>query len=211
MTPTAAAVQKTRVLIVALSADRKAHLRSVLSPHSEFEIAADYTDTITGQRPRPVVVLDLETDRASLPSVLPASRAGIVVLAESPDVHWISQTFPMEPIALLKRECGGKQLVAAIEALTQGLTVMQPEILESLLRRSRESIALEPGEEELTSRETEVLHMMTAGLTNREIASALGISEHTVKFHIASIFGKLGTSTRTETVTEGIRRGLILL
>lgn len=211
MTLTAPAAQKTRVLVVAMSADRRAHLRSVLSADSEFEIAADYGDIITGQRSRPVVVLDLETDRASLPSVLPASRAGVVVLAESPDIHWISQTFPMEPIALLKRECEGKQLVAAIEALAQGLTVMQPEMLESFLRPARESIALEPGEEELTSRETEVLHMMTAGLTNREIATVLGISEHTVKFHIASIFGKLGTSTRTETVTEGIRRGLILL
>jgi NarL family two-component system response regulator YdfI len=80
-----------------------------------------------------------------------------------------------------------------------------------LLRRLPEAIAVEPGEEELTSRETEVLHMMSAGLTNREIATALGISENTVKFHIASIFRKLGTSTRTETVTEGIRRGLILL
>ena len=211
MTPTAAAAQKTRVLIVAMSADRRAHLRSVLSADSEFEIATDYGDPITGQRSRSVVVLDLENARAPLPSVLPASRAGVVVLAESPDIHWITQAFPMEPIALLKRECEGKQLVAAIEALVQGLTVMQPEMLESLLRPSRESIALEPGEEELTSRETEVLHMMTAGLTNREIASALGISEHTVKFHIASIFGKLGTSTRTETVTQGIRRGLILL
>jgi DNA-binding NarL/FixJ family response regulator len=91
------------------------------------------------------------------------------------------------------------------------LTVLEPEALDSLLRPSAESIALEPGDEELTSRETEVLQMMTAGLTNREIAAALAISEHTVKFHIASIFGKMGTSTRTETVTEGIRRRLILL
>jgi DNA-binding NarL/FixJ family response regulator len=156
------------------------------------------------------VVLDVETD-GTWAGIVPASRAGLVVLSDNPDLNWITQTIPREPVALLSRDCGREQLLAAIRAVAEGLTVLEPETIESVLRRSPESIALEPGDEELTSRETEVLHMMTAGLTNREIASALGISENTVKFHIASIFGKLGTSTRTETVTEGIRRGLIVL
>ena len=63
--------------------------------------------------------------------------------------------------------------------------------------------------EEITSRETEVLRMLAEGLVNKEIAARLGISEHTVKFHISSILDKLGASTRTEAVTLGIRRGLI--
>jgi DNA-binding NarL/FixJ family response regulator len=208
MTPTAAAAQKTRILIIAGSADRRAHLRSLLSADSDFEISADQADKATGERA--VIVLDLERDRLSR-GILPTSRAGVVVLADNQDLNWIAETFPSDPIALLKRNCEPKQLVAAIQAVAQGLTVLEPEALDSLLRPSAESIALEPGDEELTSRETEVLQMMTAGLTNREIAAALAISEHTVKFHIASIFGKMGTSTRTETVTEGIRRRLILL
>jgi DNA-binding CsgD family transcriptional regulator len=84
-------------------------------------------------------------------------------------------------------------------------------MLQALLRPPLEEIELEPGEEELTPRETEVLRMLAEGLSNREIASILGISEHTVKFHITSIFGKLGTSTRTEAATEGIRRGLVMI
>jgi DNA-binding NarL/FixJ family response regulator len=63
--------------------------------------------------------------------------------------------------------------------------------------------------EEITSRETDVLRMLAGGLVNKDIAARLGISEHTVKFHISSILDKLGASTRTEAVTLGIRRGLI--
>ena len=63
--------------------------------------------------------------------------------------------------------------------------------------------------EPLTSRERDVLEQMAAGLSNRQIADVLGISEHTVKFHLASIFGKLGASTRTEAVQRGLRLGVI--
>jgi DNA-binding CsgD family transcriptional regulator len=67
--------------------------------------------------------------------------------------------------------------------------------------------AIEP----LTARERDVLQMLSQGLGNKEIAARLKISEHTVKFHIASILGKLGASTRTEAVSVALRRGLILL
>jgi DNA-binding CsgD family transcriptional regulator len=63
--------------------------------------------------------------------------------------------------------------------------------------------------EALTAREQEVFALLAGGLPNREIASALSISEHTVKFHLASIFGKLGVSTRTEAVQRGLRLGVI--
>ena len=63
--------------------------------------------------------------------------------------------------------------------------------------------------ESLTAREHEVLALVADGLPNREIAARLGISDHTVKFHLASIFGKLGVSTRTEAVQRGLRLGVI--
>ena len=65
--------------------------------------------------------------------------------------------------------------------------------------------------EPLTKREKEVLQMLAAGLGNKEIAAKLNISDHTAKFHVGSILGKLGVSTRAEAVAMGIRRGLILL
>jgi NarL family two-component system response regulator YdfI len=63
--------------------------------------------------------------------------------------------------------------------------------------------------EALTTREHDVLALLADGLSNRDIASRLDISEHTVKFHLASIFGKLGASTRTEAVQRGLRLGVI--
>jgi two-component system, NarL family, response regulator YdfI len=65
--------------------------------------------------------------------------------------------------------------------------------------------------ESLTRRELEVLQMLAAGLSTKEIAARLNISEHTIKFHVASILGKLGAGSRTEAVSLGIRRGLVLL
>lgn len=67
----------------------------------------------------------------------------------------------------------------------------------------------EPLIETLTAREHDVLALVADGLPNRDIAHALAISEHTVKFHLASIFGKLGVSTRTEAVQRGVRLGVI--
>jgi len=65
--------------------------------------------------------------------------------------------------------------------------------------------------EQLTSRENEVLRLLADGLGNKEIAVKLSISEHTIKFHIHSILGKLGAASRTEAVTRGLRRGIIEL
>ena len=69
---------------------------------------------------------------------------------------------------------------------------------------------LPPGEP-LTSRESDVLSLLAEGAGNKEIAARLGISEHTVKFHVSSILSKLGAATRTEAVTRGYKEGLILI
>jgi DNA-binding CsgD family transcriptional regulator len=65
--------------------------------------------------------------------------------------------------------------------------------------------------EPLTSREQEVLDQMAAGLSNRQIAETLGISEHTVKFHVSSVLGKLGVSSRAAAIRRGMRQGLVTL
>lgn len=65
--------------------------------------------------------------------------------------------------------------------------------------------------EQLTPRELEVLGLVADGLRNREVAERLGITEHTVKFHLAAIFGKLGASSRVEAVRRGLQLGLIHL
>ena len=76
----------------------------------------------------------------------------------------------------------------------------------SLPPQSRDDAAIV---ETLTEREHAVLALVADGLQNRDVAARLAISEHTVKFHLASIFGKLGVSTRTEAVQRGLRLGVI--
>lgn len=76
-------------------------------------------------------------------------------------------------------------------------------------RGAREEEA--PLVEALTSRETEVLELLAEGLSNKGIAARLGISDQTVKFHVASIGGKLGAANRTDAVRLALRRGLIAL
>ncbi len=65
--------------------------------------------------------------------------------------------------------------------------------------------------EPLTERESQVLQLLAQGLANKQIAASLGISEHTVKFHISSIYGKLGATSRTEAVRNGVQHGLVFL
>jgi DNA-binding CsgD family transcriptional regulator len=76
--------------------------------------------------------------------------------------------------------------------------------------RSREGSASDLVEP-LTTREQEVLEHLAAGLSNRRIARALGISEHTVKFHVSAILGKLGVSSRAAAIRHGMRQGLVTL
>jgi two-component system, NarL family, response regulator YdfI len=100
------------------------------------------------------------------------------------------------------------ELCAAIAAISRGWLVMHPTAIE--LFDLREKVTANPVPI-LTPREIEVLVQMGAGLVNKAIAHHLHISDHTVKFHISSIFQKLDVSTRTEAVTAGVRMGLILL
>jgi DNA-binding NarL/FixJ family response regulator len=105
----------------------------------------------------------------------------------------------------------GAQIAAAIEAAFSGLVVLHPSEVESLVQSQRGNEIPDALPEALTPREIEVLRLLAEGLGNKEIAARLGISEHTVKFHVASVMGKLGAGSRTEAVTLGIRRGVVLI
>jgi DNA-binding NarL/FixJ family response regulator len=105
------------------------------------------------------------------------------------------------------------EIVAALSAVALGLIVFAPEAIDLFDRDGafRSRSPSDNPEFSLTPREIEVLVRLGAGLGNKAIAQTLQISEHTVKFHISSIFQKLDVSTRTEAVAMGIRWGLILL
>lgn len=114
--------------------------------------------------------------------------------------------------ATLPRDCSPREIAAALEAAHQDLTTIAPEFLPLLLPSPpadrEDAIELE---EPLTVREREVLALLAEGAGNKEIAAKLKISENTAKFHVSSILGKLGATTRTEAVTRGYRLGLIFI
>jgi DNA-binding NarL/FixJ family response regulator len=114
--------------------------------------------------------------------------------------------------AILPTNASPEQLAAALQGAVAGLVVLlRSDIVSTFPAADPASRPLAELAEPLTRREREVLQMLASGLGNKEIATRLTISEHTVKFHVASILGKLGAASRTEAVTRGIRHGLVLL
>jgi len=136
----------------------------------------------------------------------------IVVLTEAISPAASAQALQAGIRALLPSEISTDQLSAALQAAAAGLVVLHPaEIPATYPAAAPASQPLAELPEPLTRREREVLQMLAAGLANKEIAARLNISDHTAKFHVAAILGKLGAATRTEAVALGIRRGLVLL
>ena len=139
----------------------------------------------------------------------------VVLLAEILDSPTTTQALRMGARAVLPAELPRPQLLAALEAVSRGFVVAMPAEAESVLATSQTSGSQTNDVEELleplTPREHEVLRLLALGLANKGIAARLNISEHTVKFHVAAILGKLGAASRTEAVALGIRHGLVLL
>lgn len=111
------------------------------------------------------------------------------------------------PAGYLPPDADGPTLAAAARALAMGLSVVDPSLLGVADLPAPGPVAAEG--EPLTPREREVLDLVAVGLPNKAIARELGISEHTAKFHVGSLLGKLGASSRTEAVTIATRRGLL--
>ena len=141
-----------------------------------------------------------------------ASEAAIVVLTDHREPRSLADALRAGVRAVLPSDIPPEQLVAALEAAAAGLIVVHSSELDGIFPAAEgASRRLAELAEPLTPRESEVLQMLASGFANKEIAARLKISEHTVKFHVASILGKLGAASRTEAVSLGIRRGLVLL
>ena len=110
---------------------------------------------------------------------------------------------PREPA--LPRDAAPDQIVAALYAAAAGLIAVPVEAVSLVMPASHNDAEAET----LTPRELEALEMLAEGLSNKQIAARLNISEHTAKFHVNSILGKLHAGTRTEAVMRGVRSGLV--
>ncbi|HUS13843.1 MAG TPA: response regulator transcription factor [Chloroflexia bacterium] len=153
--------------------------------------------------------LVLAPDREAWGERLPA----LVVMSLEGRAAATLRALPLPSWALVAPDASADELQAAVLAAGQGLVALPAGWVPRLLggRAAVEVLDLQPNDEPLTAREQEVLELLGRGLSNKLIARRLGISEHTVKFHVSSIYGKLGAASRTEAVSRGAHRGLITL
>jgi NarL family two-component system response regulator YdfI len=211
-----------RVLIVASSSISQSGLENLLRASTSLQVVRVVSDfgqlseSVEELQPDVVIAEITGQDRALPEEILKLSEeapVAIVLLVDDANAERDLDAFRNGVKAVLPRNTSPGGIVAAVEAVGAGLAVLLPEGLDNLLRESTAShrAVSPPLVEALTPREIEVLGMMVEGWGNKEISTRLGISEHTVKFHVASIMGKLNASSRTEAVTSGIRHGLIML
>jgi two-component system, NarL family, response regulator YdfI len=210
-----------RVLIGARSEVARAGLASLLTADPMFQVVGTFSidDALTRVEDlQPEIVL-LDLDSPSDESLSAAIQSGgalvnssVMILTEDPESLAVD-VLGSGLRAILPRYATPEEIIAAIQAAATGLVALHPEVFDSMLSRIRpgQQSELDPSGQILTPREIEVLRMIAEGLGNKEIASKLSISDYTVKFHISSIFAKLGASNRAEAVTLGIRHGLIMV
>jgi DNA-binding NarL/FixJ family response regulator len=129
----------------------------------------------------------------------------IIAVCDAPGGLWTSAFRAAGLRAALPACTTADELTAAVRAVQAGLWVLHP----TSLAPSRAGDTAVAAGAPLTSREREILEMMADGAHNRTIATRLGISRHTVKFHVTSILTKLGAESRTEAVALALRRGLL--
>jgi len=209
----------TRVLVVASSPAVRAGLTALLSNHPGLTVLeSGTTPSRVGSSldllEADVMVVALEPGEAP-PLPLRASPdtaarlPAVVLLGDEPASAWSARALRNGALGALPRTATADQIVAAVLAVAAGLTVREAaDAVATLHTRAPLPTQSHPI---LTGREAEILGLLAEGLGNKTIAARLGISEHTVKTHVTSVFAKLGVSTRAEAVANAIRLGLIML
>jgi two-component system, NarL family, response regulator YdfI len=223
-------IEPLRVLISATSTFARAGLERLLGKEPSVEVAgaissADPLASAIAENDPDVVLLHLEAQLSETEwEELTALAVPIVLLADEADLASATLALAGGVQGILQRDATGAELVAAAHSAAAGLFTLSGDLADlvrqGLVARSHEEAEesvdgpgpiADDSPEHLTLREREVLEMMMEGLSNKEIAAQLNISAHTVKFHISTILGKLGASSRTEATTIGLRRGLITI
>ena len=172
---------------------------------SETENAADGFEKFKELRPD-VTILGLRfPDSCSIDDLdnyfIESPKARIIVLAEHAGDAEISRALKKGVAGYICKDVSPEELVAAIRNVALGRKYIPADIAQILTENM--------GQEELTPTESTVLRMIVGGMSNKEIAFALDVSENTVKSHIQNIFGKIGVSDRTSAATTAIKRGLV--
>ena len=204
-----------RVFVVAPTPTLRAGLRSMLAAVESTDLTVVGEGGASGpERRLSEADVVLVADEGWLEeATLSASEDGtqsLLLLSDDEGATSRLRSLPVRGWGVVPSDAPSEELGAAVAAVAQGLTVLPKALAERLLDEPA-AAAVEELSEPLTARESQVLGLLGGGLSNKMIARELHISEHTVKFHISSLYSKLGVSNRAEAVSQGARHGLISL
>ena len=215
-----------QAIVVAPYAAVRAGLRALLADAPDIDVVAeasgsgDLEQQVATLRAQVVVADPAASDTGRLLSLLATTDLSAVWLSESREALAHVANAGLNGWAWLPRQAEGGEIAGAVRAAAAGLAVIDRAAASELIARGA-AAGLAPGHEALTAsnddndvltpREREVLQLIANGLPNKVIAVRLGVSLHTVKFHVASILSKLDAESRTEAVTMAARRGLVSL
>jgi DNA-binding NarL/FixJ family response regulator len=198
-----------RVLLVGDDPLARAGLAALLAGRPDVLVAGEggaenAAAAITAVGPE-VVLWDLGVAGGSADALAGAAAAPVLALAAD-DAH-AAEAVRAGARGVLLRGAPPEALAAALVAVARGLAVLEVPLAAEWLRPPDAPLASEG----LTPREREVLSLLAEGLANKAIATRLGISEHTAKFHVNAILGKLGVESRAEAIVRAARLGLVAL
>ncbi len=201
----------TKVLLIENQPLTRLGVRAVVDSQADIELVGESDNapdgftmfrdvnpdvTILGLRfPDSCSIDDLDKYFAERP------KAKIIVLAEHAGDAEISKALKKGAAGYICKDVSPKDLVNAIRAVAAGRKYIPDDIARILSENF--------GQEELTPAESNVLRMIVGGMSNKEIAFALDVTENTVKTHVSNIFGKIGVSDRTSAAGVAIKRGLV--
>jgi len=203
------------LMLVADDPEMRSELAARLDGRRDCVVAAeaasvdDLAALATAAEPD-VIVWDLGEDPdGALARLADAQSLGLPIVAIAEDDHDGVRALAAGAVGLLPPEVDADRLVLGARAVLGGLLALDPAL--AGIGVAPTDSGDDPPIESLTRRELEVLRLVAEGLGNRSIAERLGITEHTAKFHVHTILGKLGTQPRTEAVVRAARLGLIAI
>jgi NarL family two-component system response regulator YdfI len=192
-------------------ASRSSHIEQAIRSSPSIELAGkvDPAHLSSSQLSGDVLLIEVEDSDGHDWRALAELPIPILLLIDAPSSGLVKSALRAGIRGAILSDATPQEIEGAVHAVNAGLVVTTPASLAELLPDSQQFA--EDLAEPLSGRELEVLDLVAEGLSNKLIAHRLNISEHTVKTHVASIFAKLGAASRTEAVSQAIRRGLVML
>jgi NarL family two-component system response regulator LiaR len=213
---------KLRVLIADDHPLVREALRQALDDEEDMEIVAEAAEGEEAVK----LASELKPDVAVMDIIMPklngieatrkikeiAPDIAILILTAYDDDEYVLGLLDAGAAGYLLKSARGRDLVGAIRAIRSGESVLHPKIIAKLLKRA----TMAPTDEHKTSgllseRESEILKLVTSGMSNKEIAEKLFLSQRTIKAHLTNIFNKLNVASRSEAIVKGLQWGLVTL